>query len=92
MVSIIELKRIREREASKLKIMNKKLLEVRKIDAEKQKIIKDIRRIKTARLRDKAERQAKANRELRIIKSQALRTGKKVGKKVLDFLYAMRGE
>ena len=87
MATIAELKRIRRQEALKLKVENSKLRKARALDDEKAKIVKDIKRIRAARMRDQIERRKKANRELEKIKSGA----KKASRKVIDFLYRIRG-
>ncbi len=80
MVSIQELKRIREREAKKLLAENKLLSERRKIE-------NDIIRIRKSRLRDKSERQEKAKIALQNIGKKGL----KVGKKIISYLQDLRG-
>lgn len=88
MTSISELKRIREREGKKLKVILAKRKKARELDEEKERIIKDIRRIKASQMKDKLERRKKATKELEKLK----RTGAKVSRKVVDFLYKLRGE
>lgn len=86
MVTISELKKIRQSEAKKLMAMNKKISKARKIDKEKEELIKDIKRIKAARNKDRQKLKQEASKKLRVIKS----TGKKVGKSIIRYLQDLR--
>jgi len=87
MATISELKAIKEREGKLLAMENEKLKKARKLDKERQEVVDDIRKIRAARMKGKKERVEKSNKEIAKIKSGA----KKAGKKVLNYLYNLRG-
>lgn len=82
-----ELKKIREKEAKKLLMIDKKRaklrqakMEKRKLESEKLKIMEDIRRIKEAQERDKNEAKRKIRAELGSFKKQGVLAGSKIYK------------